>query len=406
MKGFPGISILPPLAAALGALALFPRSADAAAISMQSPPIAVAREIQATFREPAIGVAPWGGSEAGRLGYAFVKEVEGKSRVFATIETAAGSGVFAAPVQVSNGRGDDRNPTLAVAPNGDLYIAWEGLDAASRKQIFYARLDKTLAILRGPIQITRGVYRDCEQPAIAGAEVRRATIATEPPDATVSIIDAAGDERLLTRSERVVYLYGPSERALVGRAPGREDLTLYLAGAGADERLFLSLKQVPSGPGLVLDSVPSGAAVYIEGIKAGVAPLEVAQAPFPRLAEFRLDGFRPAAFVLEPGKREAPLTRLVPESTVLPQTMDKRRDAFYESLGWFVVSLPISVLSWQVYRSYYDAALLAGESDPAYAGLSFAAGASGAAFAASAGISVGLAGFSAFRLWHYIRSAD
>lgn len=242
--------------------------------------------------------------------------------------------------------------------------------------------------------------------AIAGAEVRRVTIATEPPDATVSIIDAAGDERLLTRSERVVYLYGPSERALVARAPGREDLTLYLAGAGADERLFLSLKQVPSGPGLVLDSVPSGAAVYIEGIKAGVAPLEVAQAPFPRLAEFRLDGFRPAAFVLEPGKREAPLTRLVPESTVLPQTMDKRRDAFYESLGWFVVSLPLSVLSWQVYRSYYDAALLAGESDPAYAGLSFAAGTSGAAFAASAGISVGLAGFSAFRLWHYIRSAD
>lgn len=241
---------------------------------------------------------------------------------------------------------------------------------------------------------------------IAGEEVRRVVITTEPTDATVSIIDAGGNERLLARSERVVYLYGPSERSLVARAPGYETLTLALAGTGVDERLRLPLTAIPQGPGLVLDSVPSGAAVYLEGLKVGTTPVEVARSPFPRLAEFRLEGYRPTAFVLDPDLRELPAPGLVPETAVLPVPIETRRDAFYDALGWFVVSLPVSVLSWQVYRSYYEAALLAGEADPAYATLSVAAGASGLAFAGSAGISVALAGFSAYRLWHYIRSAD
>jgi len=278
-------------------------------------------------------------------------------------------------------------------------VAWDrDLGAAVAKVVDYSAPDDLEALVERVLPALRA--------AIAGEAVRRVAIGTEPPDAAVSIIDPAGGERLLARSERVVYLYGPAERTVVARAPGFETLTLSLAGAGDDERLLLSLKPVPQGPGLLLDSVPSGATVYIEGMKAGIAPLEVAQAPFPRLAEFRLEGYRPASFVLEPGQREAPEPRLVPETAVLPVTMEARRDSFYESLGWFVASLPLSVLSWQVYRSYYDAALLAGGSDPAYARLSFAAGASGVAFAASAGISVSLAGFSAFRLWHYIRSAD
>ncbi|MBN1241502.1 MAG: hypothetical protein JXA15_02200 [Spirochaetales bacterium] len=242
--------------------------------------------------------------------------------------------------------------------------------------------------------------------AVAGIEARRVVFGTDPPDATLSIIEASGSARALLQSERVVYLYGPLERTLVASAPGRETLSLALPGYGPDERIELTLPPLPLGPALSLESVPPGATLYLEGRKAGVAPLEVPAAPFPRVAEFRLEGFRPATFVLDPGSTRVPEAVLVPEAEALPMAIEARRDRFYDSLGWFVASLPVSVLSWQVYRSYYDAALLAGTSDPAYDKLSISAGAGGAAFAASAGVSAVLAGISALRLWHYIRSAD
>ncbi len=149
----------------LGLLGFWPLAASAI-ITIQSPVIA-GPNVTTPYEELAVAVGPFGSTIAGRLAYAYVAVTGGKSRIYVTYETAAGSSVFATPVKVSNGLGDDRAPSVALSAAGGIYVTWSGVDSAGVKQIFYARLDANLAITRGPIQLTKGYQIDSDQPRIA-----------------------------------------------------------------------------------------------------------------------------------------------------------------------------------------------------------------------------------------------
>ncbi|HPE36033.1 MAG TPA: hypothetical protein PK625_02720, partial [Spirochaetales bacterium] len=86
------------------------------------------------------------------------------------------------------------------------------------------------------------------------------------------------------------------------------------------------------------------------------------------------------------------------------------KDDFYRSLGWFILSLPVTTLSYGTFRSWYDAendALSSGLSDPAtIQTLETNYWTAQGVFWASAAVSAGLAVNAVIKLIRYVDAAD
>ena len=84
------------------------------------------------------------------------------------------------------------------------------------------------------------------------------------------------------------------------------------------------------------------------------------------------------------------------------------KDVFYHSLGWFVLSLPVTALSGGLFQTFFQTATVykdSGGSDPSVISrLETGYYSSQAVFWGSAALSAGLAINAAFRLAQYIRS--
>jgi len=88
---------------------------------------------------------------------------------------------------------------------------------------------------------------------------------------------------------------------------------------------------------------------------------------------------------------------------------DSGKDAFYHSLGWFVLSLPVAALSGGLFQTYYQTAEsyldVENKDDAIIRAINSSYNTAQTVFWVSAAASVGLAINAAFRLAQYIRSA-
>lgn len=127
----------------------------------------------------------------------------------------------------------------------------------------------------------------------------------------------------------------------------------FLVEPGFDAMIELKLAELPSA-GLTLSSAPPGAVVHIDGAPAGLAPLDLPGAAYSRVARVSLPGYEDAQLVLRPQPLEdqllVPLT--VSDGLTFDNRFDRRKSGFYRSLGWFVASLPVTVLSGGLFQTY------------------------------------------------------
>jgi len=174
-----------------------------------------------------------------------------------------------------------------------------------------------------------------------------------------------------TPSEADVYLGG---RRLLGDAPlflAPELATLsarargygtaearVLMEPGRDERVELSLTPLWA-PGFSVESEPSGAAVHVDGQRLGFTPLDIPGTAYARVIRLSMEGYEPAQLVADPASLvEGWLVNLAPsDGRSFDERYDAKKSAFYTALGWFIVALPVPVLSGGLFQTYYQTLL-------------------------------------------------
>ncbi len=205
--------------------------------------------------------------------------------------------------------------------------------------------------------------------------------------------------------------FGESDPELLASAPGFSPRTAVLSvRPGRDVSLRLELEPVPA-PALLLESDPPGATVHVDGLRAGVTPLELGGAAFTRVARLTMPGRVGVDLVIPPSAGSLETVTLPPADGLdFSGRFEAGKDRFYRSLGWFVLSLPVSVLSYgsfSAYRSVLSSLAASGSPDPAVvARLEPRYYATQAVFWASAAASAALAVNAVIELAGYIGAAE
>jgi hypothetical protein len=135
-----------------------------------------------------------------------------------------------------------------------------------------------------------------------------------------------------------------------------------VCGPAPTASLSLSLEARPAVD-FAISSEPPGAAIHIDGEFAGVTPLAIAGTGYPRIARSSLPGYQDVQLVVKPDTLLDDIhIRLMPSDGLsFNDRFDASKDRFYTSLGWFVLSLPVTVISGGLFQAYFDASAAASE---------------------------------------------
>ncbi|HOZ71040.1 MAG TPA: PEGA domain-containing protein [Spirochaetales bacterium] len=237
--------------------------------------------------------------------------------------------------------------------------------------------------------------------AVIGRPYARVGFRVEPPDADLYV-----DGEAFPKAFALYFEPGRSE--VVAKARGYERVGRSF-DVSLGEDLFVDLSLEAQGSvGWKLTSEPEGAAIHLDGERVGYAPFDLPGSAFPRLIRVSMPGFEPVQLVHRPEALLDDLTIVLEPDDGLSfdERYDRRKDAFYRSLGWFVSSLPLTVLSGGLFQTYYATAQgysASGEVDPeVIRRLDSAFYTSQAVFWASAAASIGCAVWAVVRLVAYI----
>lgn len=240
--------------------------------------------------------------------------------------------------------------------------------------------------------------------AIFGRAYARLELSLFPP--TARLLDEGG--RPLSSGE--LFFEARTVEA-VAAAPGYDSrLIRFRIEPGRELALRAALEPLPS-PSFIVDSDPPGASLYLDGVLMGLTPLELPGFAGLRTLRLSLAGREDLSTAVQGSPPDGALRFgfAPPSGATQGERIAAAKDRFYEALGWFVLSLPVSTLSYGSFRMYYDASLAAidaGIDDPAaIARLDTSYTISQAVFWTSSAVSLGLAINAGVRLARYLRAA-
>ncbi|TFG83360.1 MAG: PEGA domain-containing protein [Spirochaetales bacterium] len=199
--------------------------------------------------------------------------------------------------------------------------------------------------------------------ALFGRPYARLSISADPPDAAVQL---AGFDSFQSGQ---VY-FEPAELLANVSASGYQRRSIPISVVpGTDAVLDVSLELKPSEP-VTITSDPAGATVYVDAYPVGTTPLELPGFSGSRVIRLVAPGMAEAQMAVRGANEGSALSFQLKESDGVPyrERFNAAKDDFYASLGWFVLSLPVSVLSYGAFRMYFDAesaAVASGISDAA-----------------------------------------
>ena len=232
----------------------------------------------------------------------------------------------------------------------------------------------------------------------AGREFSRVELKPDPTSAELRV-----NGELLADGSRIAYIFHDGPINISATASGYSPLSTTVDIA-LGERLSQELKLQPLSTGSVsLKTSPPDASISIDSELKGQSPLTIG-----------LDGSRPIVTVTAKGSEN--------QTVVLPASGDSdiainlqpsdglgpsgriaaAKDKFYSRLGWFILSIPISALTYGSYKEYDNAYTRSGStSDSLGNSRNTAAVALGVAAAATATTAV----FMVIRLVKYLKTA-
>lgn len=249
-----------------------------------------------------------------------------------------------------------------------------------------------------------GLVASLERPlatALAGRVFGRAIFTISPENAEI-LVDGKAHP-----ANGVIFYSQDSYVATVSAAGFRPVTSRFAIVPGKDTRIDLQLVPVLAAP-VFVESLPSGAALYIDGMPYGATPLELAGASYPRVLTARMEGFDDLKVILRPGLESGRLLLDLPvaDGLAFSDRFEQAKGAFYQSLGWFILSLPVTVLSYGTFNSYLSlASLPVSVSEQRLNSLTMYYYGSQAVFWISAAISASLATNAIVRLVRYIKAA-
>ncbi|GEM_PF-5191678 len=109
----------------------------------------------------------------------------------------------------------------------------------------------------------------------------------------------------------------------------------------------------------VIGSEPHGADVYIDSVRKGETPLVLKKQVAPASVLIRKDGYSDRFLVMEENKNHL-RPRLHPEVVDIDRVVESARSRFYQGLAAFLLSLPLTVVSYgqsNEYANAYNSAL-------------------------------------------------
>lgn len=182
--------------------------------------------------------------------------------------------------------------------------------------------------------------------ALLGRPYARLTFAVSPATADIRI-----DGRIAPATARL-YMQETDVWIKASSAGFLPYSTLVHLKPGQDTEVNVALTEREAQPVLVR-SEPSGATVHVDGVLAGTTPFELPGSSLLRVAGFSLDGREKTTVVISPYASEVPLVVLpLSDGLDFSARFGREKDRFYGALGWFVASLPVSVLSFGAFSDY------------------------------------------------------
>ncbi len=181
------------------------------------------------------------------------------------------------------------------------------------------------------------------------------------PYSLVTFMTSPPDTELLVHGERVNSAYqlffNEGFHEYSAEAPGYEKLVSFFSSVpGQDQTLEINLRQIDSVQ-FSLMSDPPGAMVHLDGVQLGTAPVDVGGISFPRVLRISMPGFEDVQMTVRPELLldDATVKLQVSDGLAFDDRFDDIKTRFYRSLGMFVVSLPVTVLTGGLFQTYYAA---------------------------------------------------
>jgi len=248
--------------------------------------------------------------------------------------------------------------------------------------------------IEDPSPLARSFARKIEE-WTAGRPFSRLVVDPTPDSARIAV-----DGDYLPIGQRTIYRYSSGPIVLRVEAPGcvpiKSQIELNL---GEWKQVDVRLDPKKTGTAVVSVSPPA-AQISLDSLPKGPGPLTVDLDGTRIIASASAPGFEPGTAVLpKSGDAEIHID-LRPSDGLGPGgRFEKAKDSFYGSLGWFVLSVPVTALTAGLANGYAEAAIRTG--DP---GLASSAQSSQVALGAAIGTSVALAINAIIHLVIYIDS--
>jgi hypothetical protein len=265
-------------------------------------------------------------------------------------------------------------------------MAWKTVEYAA-----FDDLDGLVATLERPLAT-----------ALAGRPFGRAIFNIDPEKSEILV-----DGIVYAGNHPLFYNQG-SFIATISAAGYRTASTRFAIVPGSDTFVKVRLEPVQSSP-VFVESFPSGAVLYIDGAPLGTTPLQLSGAAYPRVLTTRMNGFDDLRVVVRPGPESERMVLDLQASDGLgyAERFKLAKGAFYQSLGWFIVSLPVTVLSYGTLNSYQSllGSITLTDWSRMEDSLTLRFYGSQTVFWMSTAVSMGLATNSIVRLVRYIKAA-
>ena len=161
----------------------------------------------------------------------------------------------------------------------------------------------------------------------------------------------------------VLYVYNEGTLHLEATASGYATRTVDVDLTLGD-RKSLDIALEPLATGIVnLSTDPTGAAISLDSVPIGQSPISIKLDGGRGIATVSAKGHEPQNIVLpSSGRTELNISLLPSDSLGLSGRISAAKDRFYESLGWFVLSIPATTLTAGVFGGYDEAYVRSGAS--------------------------------------------
>jgi hypothetical protein len=238
--------------------------------------------------------------------------------------------------------------------SGYARVLVRGFDASLGREVFAW---KSYCSVDDPEPLALDMARRLER-WTAGRDFARLELRPVPATAELRI-----NGELIPGDSRIAYLYraGPVVVSAIasGYAPYSTSVDLAL---GEEKAQDIELQPLATGS-VSLSTDPSGASISLDSVPLGRSPLSIGLDGSRAIVSATAEGRESQTIVL-PASGDANIDLSLPPSDGLGPSgrISAAKDRYYSSLGWFVLSIPVTALSYGAFYGYDEAYARSGAS--------------------------------------------